>query len=131
MPADIPPADRPRFRHTHSRPVGDQICYWDVERLWKLAAVLPVEQLPVEQILEIDEDCWFCGDKLPTIRSVIEHCRRMQQADLTIPVLLHPDGRLIDGGHRAARAILEGRPTIPAQRFPQTPTPDATRPRRP
>ena len=34
------------------------------------------------------------------------------------------DGGLMDGGHRVAKAWLEGRATVKAQRFEQDPTPD-------
>jgi hypothetical protein len=39
-------------------------------------------------------------------------------------VILGPDGRVMDGMHRIARALLEGRTTITAARFPVVPAPD-------
>ena len=37
-----------------------------------------------------------------------EHARRIQEADLAYPIILSADGRLMDGGHRLAKAWLRG-----------------------
>ena len=79
--------------------------------------------VPIAQIREFDQDCWFDG-QAPTCREVAEHARRIQQADLSHPVILAADGRLIDGGHRIAKAWLEGRQVIDAVRFEVDPEPD-------
>jgi len=79
--------------------------------------------VPIAEIAELDEDCWFDG-RNPTIRDVAEHARRIQEADLAHPVILAADGGLMDGGHRLARAWLEGRKTIAAVRFAVDPEPD-------
>jgi hypothetical protein len=55
---------------------------------------------------------------------VVEHCRRIQQVDLGYPIVLDPDGRVMDGMHRVARALLEGRTSIKARRLGQLPPPD-------
>jgi hypothetical protein len=39
-------------------------------------------------------------------------------------VILGSDGRVMDGMHRIARAVLEGRTTVRAVRFPMNPEPD-------
>jgi len=46
-----------------------------------------------------------------------EHARLIATADLAYPIILAVDGRVMDGMHRVARALLEGRPTIAAVRF--------------
>jgi hypothetical protein len=38
---------------------------------------------------------------------VIEHARLIREVNLRYPVILGPDGRVMDGMHRVARAILE------------------------
>lgn len=53
-----------------------------------------------------------------------EHARRIFDADLAYPVILCAEGRLMDGGHRLAKAWMEGREEIAAVRFPVTPEPD-------
>jgi hypothetical protein len=98
---------------------------WDVERIWALARELPVEEIPVEQIVGLDQITWFSpdGDR-PTVRSVAAHARRILACDLSYPVILTEDGRVFDGMHRVARHLVEGRETIRVQRFPTNPEPD-------
>jgi hypothetical protein len=57
---------------------------------------------------------------------VAPEMKRVMDADLSYPVILHPDGWLMDGFHRVARALREGRDIIPAVRFTAEalPTPD-------
>lgn len=46
------------------------------------------------------------------------------ETDLNFPIILSSDGRIMDGMHRVAKALLEGRGTIEAVRFRQDPEPD-------
>ena len=57
--------------------------YWETERLWRLAAALPVTQVEIDAIAEFDENCWF--HQMPTCRQVAEHARRIFDADLAFP----------------------------------------------
>jgi hypothetical protein len=107
-------------KHSHATPEGR--AFWYTERLWKLAAGRPVTTVAVDSIAEFDQSCWFIEP--PTCRQVAEHARRILQADLSHPVILSADGRLMDGGHRLARAWLEGRTEVTAQRFETDPAPD-------
>lgn len=97
--------------------------FWSTERLWRLAASLPVLEVAVADVGELDEDCWFDG-RPATCRMVAEHSRRITTADLTFPVILAADGRLMDGGHRIAKAWLAGLPSVRAVRFAVDPEPD-------
>jgi hypothetical protein len=90
-----------------------------------LSHSLPVIRVPLSAIRELDEDHWFAhGPATPTCRSIVEHCRLIAEADLTYPVILDASGRVMDGMHRACRALLEGRAEIPAVRFSSDPPPD-------
>jgi hypothetical protein len=111
----------------HSRPVDGGRAFWLSERLWRLSAELPVRPIAVADIAEFDEDCWF-GGTAPTCRQVAEHARRIERADLTYPVILAADGRLMDGGHRIARAWLDGRAEVLSVRFEVDPSPDYIQP---
>ena len=55
---------------------------------------------------------------------VAEHARRIQDADLSHPVILSAGGGLMDGGHRIAKAYLLGETTVKARRFVTDPEPD-------
>ena len=52
--------------------------------------------------------------------------RLVNEVELDYPILLDPDGAVLDGMHRAARALLEGRLTVAARRLPKLPNPDYT-----
>jgi hypothetical protein len=107
----------------HTRPVPGGRAVYLTERLWKLAEGLPVESVPIDDIREFDENCWF-GDGPVTCRMVARHAGLIQKADLSYPVILSSDGRLMDGGHRISKAWLNGSPTIDAVRFREDPEPD-------
>jgi hypothetical protein len=84
---------------------------------------VPVEPVALDEIGELDEDCWFQHGQA-TVRAVVAHARQINAADLTQPVILSADGEVLDGMHRIARALLDGRATVPAQRLPADPEPD-------
>lgn len=108
----------------HSRLVDGRRHYFQTARLWRLSADLPVLDVPIDEIAEFDQDCWFDG-RAPTCRQVAEHARRIQSADLSFPVILSADGALMDGGHRVAQAWLAGATTVRAVRFAVDPAPDS------
>lgn len=109
----------------HTRGTGPGRLVWDVARLLRLSADLPRRAVPLEEIRELDETYWFGdeGDR-PTCRAVAEHARLALAADLRYPIILSSDGRVMDGMHRVVKAYLEGRPTVVAVQFAQTPRPD-------
>ena len=108
----------------HSTVIDGRRHMWHTERLWELAADLPRFQVEIESFSELDQDCWF-GTTTPTIREVADHCRRINRVDVEAPEIINANGRLMDGGHRIARALLDGRTTVPAVQFAEMPTPDA------
>lgn len=110
-------------REHHSHLVDGRRHHFWTDRLWALARGLPVREVLIDDIAEFDQDCWFHG-RAPTCRQVADHARRIQAADLRFPVLLAPDGSLMDGGHRIAKAWLAGQSSVPAVRFVVDPPPD-------
>jgi hypothetical protein len=107
----------------HSRLVDGQRQYLLAERLWRLSAGLSVVEVPIAEIAEFDQDCWF-GGQAPTCREVAEHARRIMPDDLTHPVILPVSGAPMDGGHRVARAWIEGGAAVRAVRVQTDPEPD-------
>jgi hypothetical protein len=108
----------------HFWPGTEGLDAWDVDRLIDMSASLAEEEVPVTAIWEVDTVYWFDESQHPTVRKVIEHVRLIEEVDLSYPIILGPDGRVMDGMHRVARAILEGRETITAVRLPDLPDPD-------
>ncbi len=112
-------------RQYHFRRVGDHVHIWNVVKLLALSQDLPVEQVPLSKIREIDEPYWFdLGDAVPTCRAVMDHARLSEAADLSWPVLLCAEGRVMDGMHRIMKAFAMGRSHISARRLRATPEPD-------
>ena len=107
-------------RHSHTVPGGRG--YWLTEKLWAAAAGLHVFQVAIADIPEFDQDCWFNG-RAPSLRDVAGHARRILDADLAYPIIFAADGQLMDGGHRIAKAWIEGRTQIDAVRFVDDPPP--------
>ena len=97
---------------------------WDVDRLVELTKDLPVAEVELSDIDEVDSAYWFDEWSPPTVRRVVEHVRLVNEVDPSHPIILGPDGRVMDGMHRVARALLEERGTIAAVRLPALPEPD-------
>jgi hypothetical protein len=108
----------------HFWPGNAGVDAWDVGRLIELTASFPVEEVTLNDIPEIDSVYWFDESEQPTIRRVVEHFRLVQGVDASYPIILGPDNRVMDGMHRIAKALLDGRSTIRAVRFRQLPEPD-------
>ena len=107
------------------RPSRQGYYAWDVDRLVALTRDLQRQRVKLDSIREIDEAFWF-GDKTDelTWRSIVEHTRLIGETDLSYPIILSSDGRVMDGMHRVAKALLEGQVTIEAVQFSQDPEPD-------
>jgi len=98
---------------------------WDVDRLIRLSAGLPLREVPLESIKDLDTEYWFDGSlEVPSVRKVVDHLRLIQEVDPSYPIILGADGRVMDGMHRVARALLEARTSIRAVRFAVDPEPD-------
>ena len=109
----------------HFWPSDNGLDAWDVDRLIRLSAELPVIEVPLAAIAEVDTVYWFDGkSEQPTVRKVIEHARLISEVDTTYPVILGPDGRMMDGMHRIARLLLDGQATVRARQFDVLPEPD-------
>ena len=108
----------------HFRPGPHGLRAWDIDRLVMLTKDLPVIQVSLSTIGELDKPYWFDHGYVPTCRNVAEHARLINEADLGFPIILSSDGRVMDGMHRVAKAAMEGRSSLSAKQFAQDPEPD-------
>jgi hypothetical protein len=98
---------------------------WDVDKLIELSRSLPIEDVPLDSIDQVDTNYWFSDEFWPpTVRRIIEHVQRIQDVDGSYAIILGPDDRVMDGMHRIARAILDGRSSIAVVRLAVLPPPD-------
>ena len=108
----------------HFWPGVDGLDAWDVDRLVELSRDFPIIDVDVETIGDVDSAYWFYDEQTPTVRSIVEHVRLIAAVDVEYPIILGPDGRVMDGMHRIARALLDGRSSIRVVRFEHLPEPD-------
>ncbi len=103
--------------HTCSwRDSGDRCEWWRVPDLWEASRDLPASEVCLDHLSEV-HDSWLAHWTDPSHPLVAPEMERVRSADLSYPILLHPSGWLMDGYHRVARALMEGRKTLPAVRF--------------
>ena len=81
-------------------------------------------RVPPSEIREIGEAFSSEFDEPPTWKSIVEHIRLIDTADLCFPIILSSEGRVMDGMHRVIKALLASRATIDAVRFTTDPEPD-------
>jgi len=110
-------------RQYHFRQVGEDTYIWDVHRLVELTNKFVAKRLQLVDIQELNEAYWF-PDQYPTIQQIIEHFQLVQDADLSYPIILCAEGRVMDGMHRVAKASLLKQTEILAVQFEQTPEPN-------
>ena len=109
--------------HLRESPQG--LLAWDVHRLADLASRLTPEIIPLGKIRELDEPFWQTGGNGPlTCREIAEHAKLIDDTDLQYPVIVDPDGRVMDGMHRVCKALNLGMNGISAYRLPELPEPD-------
>ena len=107
-------------------PSGQGLDAWDVDRIIRLSRGLPIHDVPSMRLPRstLITGCWLrYGPIVPTIRRVVEHMRLTTDVDLSCPIILAASGRVMDGVHRVARAILDGHLTIKAVQFVTDPDP--------
>ncbi len=109
----------------HGRRTDDSFLVWDVRGLVEKAKSIPVIQVPLSEIRELDEPYWYQeGSPEPTCRHIANHCKLVREASLDFPILLCSEGRVMDGMHRVVKAYCDGLIEIPAKKFRETPAPD-------
>jgi hypothetical protein len=107
----------------HFRKVGNDTHIWDVHNLVELTKNFKVKEIPLSEIMELEEPYWY-PDSHPTTQEIIEHMQLIQEADLAYPIILCSEGRLMDGMHRVGKAKILGKELISIVQFDLDPKPD-------
>jgi len=110
----------------HSRQTENGRFIWDVHSLIEQSKHLPVQNVPLNSIAEMHENYWYDSKdgNTPTPAHITDHIALVNKADLSYPIILCADHRLMDGMHRCVKAMLENHETIKAVKFTKTPKPD-------
>ena len=93
---------------------------WSVARLIELSKDLPVFEAPIAAICTD-----YTSFNSENLTEFVAHMKRCLEVDTSRPIILASNGVIMDGRHRLARAILDGKTTIKAVRFDVTPQPDS------
>lgn len=126
LPSDSPGVfpDVPLQGHLCSLKRNGVKCYWQVEKLIEASRKLPVQEMQISELLpRISNGSWYGSAQKPTIGSIIEHVERAIKADVTCPIILAEDGKVMDGSHRIVGALIKGIKTVPAVQFERDPEP--------
>jgi hypothetical protein len=97
---------------------------WNVFNLWKLVSKMETEQVYIKDF-NLDIDIWFKEYQKPTVLNVVKHCQRMLNANLDFPIIIAPNGLVLDGMHRIGKALILGHSTIKAVRLQELPPPNS------
>lgn len=108
----------------HFREVDGKTLIWNVNKLVSKAKDLPVRQVSLSEIEEIDESFWFKKGDIVTANDFVFHMQLVEKASLDYPIMLCHQGRLIDGMHRVVKAKLLGYTHISAVQFEEPLEPD-------
>lgn len=109
----------------HFRPSQRGYRAWDVDRLVSLSCGLEPRKVRLEDIAELDEPFHLAGSgEIPTCRQIAEHARLIGEADLSFPIIMSSNRRVMDGLHRILKALNAGMETIDAVIFEPDPEPD-------
>lgn len=103
------------FTHPHNQMCSLGRNSWSVARLFELSRALPVMDVPLDHLC-----VYYIYEKL-TLREMVMHMKAVNEADLSMPIILDEDGELMDGRHRLMKAMLTGEKTIKAVRFDENP----------
>lgn len=109
----------------HFRKSEKGLLVWDVLRLIRLAKNLETKLVPLNEIQELEEAFWYdLGDAKPTCRSILEHSKLIDEADLSYPIILCKEGKIMDGMHRVCKALKNEETHIKAVQFENYIEPD-------
>ena len=113
---------RPQY---HFRESEQGLLAWNVLELIESVSELSPVEIRLSDIKELDEGYWFNleGD-LPTCRKIAEHARIIEEVDLSYPIIVDPEYRVLDGMHRVCKAHNRGAETILAYRLSVLPEPN-------
>jgi len=108
----------------HFRKSDNGLLAWDVLRLINLSSDFEVIKVPLSDIRELKETYWFSLGAPPITEDIAQHAKQIYEADLSYPIILCPEGKVMDGMHRVCKAFIEERDAILAVKFTELHEPD-------
>lgn len=96
---------------------------WSVPNLWELAKDLPVIEVPIES-MDLSTCPWVDRSASISLYFIAQIIHELKSVDLSYPIILSAEGKIMDGYHRLLKAVVEGHDTVKIVRFEETPEPD-------
>ena len=93
---------------------------WDNGTLFNAAKGIEPYDLQLSAI-DLESSPWNCD----TFYNFLFHAKRIENSDMSFPIIQMPTGYIVDGWHRIAKAILRGDETIKCVRLKTMPEPDS------
>ena len=90
----------------HFRESEQGLLAWDVFKLIELTKEQEIIQVPLSEIRELKETYWFGLGAPPITTDIAQHAKQIYEAYLSYPIILCPEGRVMDGMHRVCKAFL-------------------------
>jgi len=88
---------------------------WSVARLVDASKILDVFDMPIVGPTALST--FYDAPCANTMADFIYHMDKCDNADLKYPIIMHPDGTILDGKHRLIKALRLGNKTMKAVRF--------------
>ncbi|WP_202741918.1 hypothetical protein [Acinetobacter calcoaceticus] len=107
----------------HFRKIENDTYIWDIDNLVALTKDFKVKEILLSEIKELNEPYWY-PDSHPTTQDIINHMLLIQEADLSYPIIICSQGRIMDGMHRVGKAKILGKVKICTVQFVEDPQPD-------
>ena len=104
--------------HTFSTKIGQSSYTIDIEKVWALVENKQPKPIPLSELEHtLNWGCWGMGTLTP--KKVLEHLKRVTQADLNYPIVIVRDeydrvSHVIDGMHRIVKAFANELDSISA-----------------
>lgn len=108
----------------HFRKSDKGLLAWDVLKLIELTKDFEVTEVPLTEIRELKETYWFSLGAPPITENIAQHAKQIYEADLSYPIILCPEGRVMDGMHRICKALIEEHEFILAVKLTELDEPD-------
>jgi hypothetical protein len=118
-------ADLLSEEHTCARIIKDDLLIWKVRTIWEYVML---EKLPIisRDIVSFNQEInpWFYEREAFVLKNIIKHYKRVVESDLAYPIILDPEGNILDGVHRFVKAVAYEHQYIKCIQLVNYPMPD-------
>lgn len=96
---------------------------WHLTSIWNYSKLFPSQSVSLD-IFDLETDRWFQNQEIPTIRNILKHYNRAQNADLSYPIIIYDTNIVIDGMHRILKKLIRNEDKVEAILLHDFPPPD-------